>query len=267
MKDGEPFNPYKLFNGAYIPFSLLESFELSSTAKLLYARLTAYAGEDGFAYPKQKTLAADLGLKTQSNVSHALRQLIDAKFIRVMKPTGKEKLNNKGDKYEFLWNEVLVKSLKNDESTTSKYRSPSIDKSISEDMVYRSCENRNIDTVYKDEKNHIEKNHKESTKTKKPEPLPVEPEKIVDLYHHILPELATVKLIHKKRIDQLKIIFKNWPNSQNLDWWGKYFTQARSYPYVLNGIKGENGRNDWEASFDYFIKLEKLMWFVERSGA
>lgn len=56
-------NPYKLFVGAFIPNWLLERPEVTSTAKLCYARLSEYAGESGIAYPSEAALAKAVALK------------------------------------------------------------------------------------------------------------------------------------------------------------------------------------------------------------
>ena len=89
--------------------------------------------------------------------------------------------------------------------------------------------------------------------------LPVSAEFIKDLYNEILPELPQVKLITKKRIANLKIIFNNWPNSKNPDWWRRYFNVVRGHDWVLRGI------NEWKADFDYLTRLDKLLKFVEQS--
>jgi len=55
-------NPYRLFVGAFIPNWLLLRPDVSAQAKLLYARLAQYAGEHGYAWPMQPTLAEAVGL-------------------------------------------------------------------------------------------------------------------------------------------------------------------------------------------------------------
>ena len=46
MKVGEVFNPYGMFVGSFVPNTLLRYKGLSSTAKLLWARLAQYAGKN-----------------------------------------------------------------------------------------------------------------------------------------------------------------------------------------------------------------------------
>jgi len=76
------FNPFKQYNGIYIPEGIYALDTLSSTAKLLYGRLLRYAGENGKAYPKQETLSGQLGI-TKSGLRKALGQLKSEKLIYV----------------------------------------------------------------------------------------------------------------------------------------------------------------------------------------
>ena len=78
---GEPFNPYGMFNGVWVPESLLRCPEISASSKLLYGRLTRYAGRDGRCFPSVETLAVELGM-TARQVQRLLGQLCDAHFLR-----------------------------------------------------------------------------------------------------------------------------------------------------------------------------------------
>ena len=63
-------NPWMLFTGSFIPNWLLVRQELSSGAKLAYARLAQYAGQKGVAYPKIPDLAAECGTSERSMHRH-----------------------------------------------------------------------------------------------------------------------------------------------------------------------------------------------------
>jgi len=56
-------NPYRVFQGAFIPNAvlMLPCEQLSSDAKVCYARLLRFAGAKGVAYPHVETLAAETG--------------------------------------------------------------------------------------------------------------------------------------------------------------------------------------------------------------
>jgi len=51
MRVGSPFNPYKVFQGIFAPYWLLEHQGISTGAKLCYIRLLGYAGKDARCYP------------------------------------------------------------------------------------------------------------------------------------------------------------------------------------------------------------------------
>lgn len=88
-------NPYKLFQGSFVPNWLMERQEISQGAKLVYARLMQYAGEDGMAYPKQRSLAKDVGV--------SMRQITN--YLKELEETGlvvSEGANGEGRQYQFL---------------------------------------------------------------------------------------------------------------------------------------------------------------------
>jgi len=69
-------NPYRVFRGAFIPNAvlMLPREQLSSDAKLCYARLLQYAGKNGVAYPHVATLMSETGLSSD-RAERALRAL------------------------------------------------------------------------------------------------------------------------------------------------------------------------------------------------
>lgn len=85
MKIGEPFNPWKLFQGAFIPNWLLMRPDVSPGAKLCYARLMQYAGRNGECFPRQDVLADELGVHKRQ-VQRYVVELTEAKLIQVMQP-------------------------------------------------------------------------------------------------------------------------------------------------------------------------------------
>jgi len=109
MKAGEIFNPYGLLKGAYIPNAIMKNPELSYPAKILYARLLQYAGNNGVCYPAIETLAEEIAASKQY-VIKLLKELESKSFIKRQKPTGKEKLLHKTNRYFFLWHPVFEQS-------------------------------------------------------------------------------------------------------------------------------------------------------------
>ena len=73
-------NPWRLFTGAMVPNWLLLRDEVSPGAKLRYARLAQFAGEHGHCFPKQETMAKQLGCSAR-RVREYLRELKDLGLI------------------------------------------------------------------------------------------------------------------------------------------------------------------------------------------
>ena len=78
-------NPWKSFVGSMIPNWLLCRREVSQGAKLAYARLAQYAGKDGECFPKQETLAAELGV-SERTANEYVRALVKHKLIGSERP-------------------------------------------------------------------------------------------------------------------------------------------------------------------------------------
>lgn len=74
-------NPYKMFNGAFIPLWLMERPEISPGAKIIYARIALHAGKTGVAWPRQELLAKETGISNRS-VRTYITELVAHKLIR-----------------------------------------------------------------------------------------------------------------------------------------------------------------------------------------
>jgi hypothetical protein len=78
-------NPWRMFVGSMIPNWLQSRTEINQGAKLAYARLAQYAGEDGKCFPKQKTLAAELGV-SERTANEYVRTLVKSGLIETRRP-------------------------------------------------------------------------------------------------------------------------------------------------------------------------------------
>jgi len=104
LQVGQPFNPFGLFTGIFIPDALVRSPTLSPGAKLVYGRLARYAGQDGKCYPAVDTLAAEIGLGGRQ-VQRYVAELERAHLIRrVIRYAGRAQASNG---FEFLWHEMF----------------------------------------------------------------------------------------------------------------------------------------------------------------
>jgi hypothetical protein len=81
LEVGQPFNPFGLFNGIFIPEALVRARGISLGAKITYGRLARYAGEDGNCYPSVPTLAFEIGT-CERQTQRYLAELEKKQFIR-----------------------------------------------------------------------------------------------------------------------------------------------------------------------------------------
>jgi hypothetical protein len=101
MKVGAPFNPYRVFQGVFAPYWILEHAQLGAGAKLCYVRLLGFAGKDARCYPALSTLGASLGVSDRQAREY-VRELVQARLIAV-EQRGLRKTNV----YVFLWTQEL----------------------------------------------------------------------------------------------------------------------------------------------------------------
>ena len=106
LRVGKKFNPFRLFNGIWIPDALLSFEDISPGAKLLYGLLGRYAGKDGKCYPSQETIAQKLN-RQQRQIRNLLGELERTKLIRwVRRGPGMSNW------YEFLLHPDLMASIR-----------------------------------------------------------------------------------------------------------------------------------------------------------
>ena len=120
MQIGDRYNPYKLFHGAFIPNWLLQRSDISPGAKLLFARLAQFAGEDGRAWPSQEALGKEIGVSDRQ-VRTYLHELLLAQIIE-----GERRGLTQTNRYYFLW--TLNADQDRKESSVPERKDPSYQK-------------------------------------------------------------------------------------------------------------------------------------------
>ena len=104
MRPGDIFNPYRVFNCAFIPIAMLEYCGLTPGAKLCYARLCLHAGQRGYCWPKQDTLAKEIAVSDRQ-VRYYLSELETEGFILII-----QRGLRRSNLYRFLWHPVFENS-------------------------------------------------------------------------------------------------------------------------------------------------------------
>ena len=104
LEVGQPFNPFGLFNGLFVPECLARCRWLSGGAKLAWARLARYAGRDGRCYPTMKALGEEIGVgerQAQKYIAELERHELVRRNSRYL---GRAQISNG---FEFLWHELF----------------------------------------------------------------------------------------------------------------------------------------------------------------
>ncbi len=104
MKRGEPFNPFRVFTGLFVPEVLAQFSGVSPDAKLAYGRLARYAGQDGQCYPAVPTLAREIGVGLRQAQKY-LGELERVNLIRRISRFSKH--GQTSNQYEFLWHPIF----------------------------------------------------------------------------------------------------------------------------------------------------------------
>jgi hypothetical protein len=101
MTIGQPFNPYKVFQGVFAPYWVLEHKGIAMGAKVCYIRMLGYAGQDARCYPGLGTLGTAIGVSE--------RQARD--YVKDLEKAGLIKIEQRGlrktNMYLFLWTAEL----------------------------------------------------------------------------------------------------------------------------------------------------------------
>jgi len=110
LQPGEPFNPYRMFTGIFVPSGIAACRTLRQGSKLAYGALLRFAGRDGTCFPSTQGLGAKLGISPRQARTY-VAALEKAQLIRRVKRY--DDSGQKSNEFQFLWHRLLNDSLKN----------------------------------------------------------------------------------------------------------------------------------------------------------
>ena len=93
-------------------------------------------------------------------------------------------------------------------------------------------------------------------------PPPCPHEKIIQLYHEILPELPRVKVWNDYRRKLLQARWREDPERQNLQWWREFFQLVKRCPFLLGKIQTRDG-NTFKADLEWLLRPRNFPKVVE----
>ncbi|MBI9080426.1 MAG: hypothetical protein JEY79_11880 [Pseudodesulfovibrio sp.] len=88
-------------------------------------------------------------------------------------------------------------------------------------------------------------------------------QEIVQLYHHILPELRRVRIWNSVRQSYLRSRWREDPARQNLDWWKGFFEYVRTCPWLMG--TADNGKESklFQADLEWLVRPQNFIKTVE----
>ena len=121
LQPGDSFNPWDRFVGIFVPSGIASCEELSQGEKLAYGALLRFAGRNGVCFPSMRALGRRLGVTARQ--ARAYMASLEAKELirRTKRFNGR---TQKSNGFEFLWNELLIASMKK-KSSAGPLKTPS----------------------------------------------------------------------------------------------------------------------------------------------
>jgi hypothetical protein len=111
LEVGQPFNPFGMFHGIWVPECVARCRWLSAGAKLTLARLVRYGGRNGKCFPTMETLGQEVGVgerQAQKYVAELERHHLVRRISRYFR--GAQTSNG----FEFLWHELFKEGVNDD---------------------------------------------------------------------------------------------------------------------------------------------------------
>ncbi|HLK50628.1 MAG TPA: helix-turn-helix domain-containing protein [Bryobacteraceae bacterium] len=164
LRPGQPFNPYKLFTGIFIPEALVRNPQISSGAKIAYGRLVRYAGEDGDCHPSVKTLAREIGIRERQTQRY-LAELAAHGFIRPVARLRAPRVRDTNG-YIFLWHESFIGTNRRPAAPVSDVTPPPVSR-LTPPMASFATSRKVSDVTPKE--SHLEESREEESQSSKDE--------------------------------------------------------------------------------------------------
>ena len=88
-------------------------------------------------------------------------------------------------------------------------------------------------------------------------------QKIIALYHEVLPELPQVRIWNDSRIKLLRSRWREETKRQDLNWWRTFFGYIRRCPFLMGASKPRPDRPPFQADLEWIIRPQNFAKIVE----
>jgi hypothetical protein len=93
--------------------------------------------------------------------------------------------------------------------------------------------------------------------------IPCPQEKIIELYHDILPMCPRVLIWNRVRRKYLKCRWNENPKHQTLKWWSNYFNHVKQFDFLIGKKDGQNGKPPFVADLEWLIRSSNFTKVIE----
>ena len=128
--------------------------------------------------------------------------------------------------------------------------------------TYPECSEKPMQTDATQQPNNPTTQQPNKTYSSKSKISPCPHQKIIEIYHKVLPDLPGVVVKLWDKSNRSKHLAARWKESeehQNLEFWEWYFSSVKKHPFYL----GQNGRC-WKADLGWLVKSENFVKLVEK---
>jgi len=88
-------------------------------------------------------------------------------------------------------------------------------------------------------------------------------QKIIDLYHRVLPELPAVVEWTEARKKMLAQRWREKKERQNLEWWERYFYRVKASDFLTGKVENRKGSSPFLADLEWLIRPSNLPKVIE----
>lgn len=94
-------------------------------------------------------------------------------------------------------------------------------------------------------------------------PPPCPHDKIIEIYHAILPQCPQVRVWNKKRRGLLKTRWREDPERQSIDWWEKFFRYVSRSDFLTGKVLGRDGEPKFMVDLEWLVGPQNFVKVIE----
>lgn len=260
------------------PLEALTDTRLSGPERRVLLALYSFRNKNAdTVWPSAEAIAARSGLKDKTYVSKMTTGLAKKGWIEK-----KRRGYTGGNEYKLTVPEEAETIHSNLECEPNLDYNSNLEQNYNSNLEQRS--NSNLDYRSKNKEHQSEHQSEEyntmseseisdpapadENKNEAPEKTPIKippcpTQKIVDLYHEVLPELPQVRVLTTKRAGQIKARWLQLENMRSLERWRAFFEYVRNSGFLMGMTDPAPGRQRFSADLEWLTNQSNFAKIVE----